>query len=80
MSLDHSQLANHRNTNDNRFIFATVEELDKSVSERNLAFVHSAVQPAPNQIKQNGGSNALFSQWKQEMERKVNKIHSINKL
>lgn len=35
MFLDHSQIANYRNTNENRFIFATVEELDRAVSERN---------------------------------------------
>ena len=34
--LDHSQLANYRSTQENRQIFSSVEELDRSVSERNL--------------------------------------------
>lgn len=80
MFLDHSQIANYRNTNENRFIFATVEELDRAVSERNLGFIRQQATTAGiNQLKQKGGSNAQFSEWKLEMEKKVNKIHSINK-
>ena len=39
MFLDHSQLANYRNTNENRFLFASVDEMDRAVSERNSSFV-----------------------------------------
>jgi len=35
MFLDHSQIANYRNTNENRIIIATVDYLDRAVSERN---------------------------------------------